>query len=312
MAEKYWRKKALLAKIEAVYGTDAAPTGAANAMLGLNVNLRPFEGRDVSREIDRPYLGARGSIPVNAHVGLDFEIEMAGSGAAGTAPAYGPLLRACGLAETVTAGVDAAYQPVSESFESATLHLNIDGILHKAAGARGSVGMVVRPSELPRWRFQTLGLWAGPADAALPAVDYSAFETPVDVSDLNTPVATLNGVDLVLQSFEAALNNQVEGRFLVNSRKILLSDRSVSGTLVVEATALAALNPFTLAQAPKTRVPLAITHGTVAGNIVEISMPTVELGRPSYGNTQGITNWTIPFTAIPSDAGDDEISITVK
>ena len=44
MAERYWKKLALLAKLEDTYGTDATPTGVANAMLGTDVSFTPLAG----------------------------------------------------------------------------------------------------------------------------------------------------------------------------------------------------------------------------------------------------------------------------
>ena len=39
-------------------------------------------------------------IPANTRVNVTFDVEMSGSGSAGTAPKYGAILKACGLSET--------------------------------------------------------------------------------------------------------------------------------------------------------------------------------------------------------------------
>ena len=49
-----WKQKVLLVKTEATYGEDAAPSGAANAILAQDVQLKPMEGADVSRDLERP------------------------------------------------------------------------------------------------------------------------------------------------------------------------------------------------------------------------------------------------------------------
>lgn len=49
----------------------------------------------------------------------------------------------------------------------------------------------------------------------------------------------------------------------------------------------------------------------VAGNIVEIEAPAVQIGQPTYGNTQGVLNTSLPLTMTPV-TGDDEIVIRVR
>ena len=57
---------------------------------------------------------------------------------------------------------------------------------------------------------------------------------------------------------------------------------------------------------------MTIVHGKTPGNIVEIASAGVEIGRPAEGQTQNIMNYTIPLMLCPSDAGNDELVITVK
>ena len=60
----FWRQKVLLVKTEATYGTDPTPTGAANAIQAIDMKLMPMEGRDQSRELDLPNMGAQSTIPL--------------------------------------------------------------------------------------------------------------------------------------------------------------------------------------------------------------------------------------------------------
>lgn len=97
------RKRVVLAKIETTYGVDSTPTGSANAILLRNLSITPIESDFVGRDLVRPYMGNSEQLPVGIRVLCDFEVEMVGGGTAGVAPAFGPLLRACALAETLTA-----------------------------------------------------------------------------------------------------------------------------------------------------------------------------------------------------------------
>lgn len=92
----------VLAKIEATYAVDPTPSGAANAVL-LNgqPTLTPMEMPSVQRDVLRPFFGNSESLPGSIYGKLELNVESAGPGAAGTAPAWGVLMRACGFSETI-------------------------------------------------------------------------------------------------------------------------------------------------------------------------------------------------------------------
>lgn len=99
-----FRRKVILAKIETTYGVDSVPTGSANAILAQDIEIEPLNAEALRRGIVKPYLGQVPAVLVGLHARLSFGVEFAGSGAAGTAPKYGPLLRACAMAETAITG----------------------------------------------------------------------------------------------------------------------------------------------------------------------------------------------------------------
>ena len=136
MASVLTRRRLILAKIESVYGTDPTPTGASNAILVRNLEIQPLVAETVNRDLVRPYMGQADQLLARERVEVSFEVELAGSGAAGTAPAYGPILKACGLSETLVTSTSATYAPVSSSFSSVTIYYHEDGIRHKLTGCR--------------------------------------------------------------------------------------------------------------------------------------------------------------------------------
>lgn len=97
------RKRIAFVKIETTYGVDSAPTGAANAVLARVSDPAPIEGDTVSRDLIRLYYGNSEQLPTAIYSKVSLEVELAGSGTAGVAPAWGPLARACGCSETVLA-----------------------------------------------------------------------------------------------------------------------------------------------------------------------------------------------------------------
>ena len=69
------RKRLLLAKTEATYGTDSTPTGAANAILVRNLEIVPLQSDIVQRELIRPYLGNYEQLLAQTRVQVTFEVE---------------------------------------------------------------------------------------------------------------------------------------------------------------------------------------------------------------------------------------------
>lgn len=304
------RRRTILAKTEVTYGTDSTPTGVANAILVRNMTLTPLSAETVSRDLVRPYLGNSETLIASKYVTIEFEVEMAGAGTAGTAPKYGPLLRACGLAETISAGTDVSYDPVSSGFESVTIYHNVDGVLHKLTGCRGNVEFTINARQIPVMKFTMTGIYNAPSDAALPAVTYTGFQTPLAANNTNTTGFSFFSYSGVLESLTLTLGNDVKFRSLIGSEAVLITDRKVSGTAVFEAP-LTATKDFFAAALASTLGTLSITHGTAAGNKFKIDSTKIDIGQPTYTDNDGIHMLSVPFVAVPSTAGNDEIEFSV-
>jgi hypothetical protein len=304
------RKRTILAKLETTYGTDPTPTGSANAILVRNMSITPLNAEVVSRDLVRPYLGASEQLIASSYVGIEFEVEMAGSGTAGTAPAYGPLLQACGMTETDGAS-DVTYTPKSSSFASVTMYYNVDGVLHKITGARGNVELVINARQIPVFKFTFTGLYNAPSDASAPSVTYTAFQTPVAANSDNTTDFELFSFGAALESLNINFNNAIQYRSLIGAEDVLMTDRQVSGQVVFEAPHIASKDFFGIALG-NTLGNLDIVHGTTAGNMVQITSSRVDVSNPSYQDQNGIQMLQVPITLVPSTSGNDEISIVVK
>ena len=307
----YWKSKTLLAKIEVSYGVDPTPTGAANAILATNVRLLPMEGQDVDRDLEQPYFGASGMIPVGLYSSLTFDVELAGSGAAGTAPAYGPLLRMCGAAETVNAGVSVEYTPITDSPESGTIYFAIDTVRHVLLGSRGSFVMTVNAQGIPILRFTFTGLFTVPTTQAKVTPTLTGFKDPLVATKANTPTFTIGGTAFVLRNFEFNLGNQVEQRLLIGYEGIEIVDRTESVKATVEAVALGTYDPFTIAK-DQTKQAIQLIHGTAAGGICTLDMTSTQQKRlTGYEQAQNVLEWPLEFTPLPT-AGDDQWTLTIS
>lgn len=129
------RKRTVLAKIESVYGTDPVPTGSANAMLVKNLNVTPIQADQISRDLIQPYLGNSDTLLTQLSVGIDFEIELAGSGVPGVAPAWAPLLKACAFGETLNTAAVTITSSTTTATVTETGHGRTNGSKVKISGA---------------------------------------------------------------------------------------------------------------------------------------------------------------------------------
>lgn len=310
MTQMYWNEKTLMLKAETTYGVDATPTGAANAILARDVRLSPMEGQDVDRMLELPYMGATGTVPTALHAKLSFKVEVKGSGTAGTAPAFGPILRACGCAEVIVAATSVTYSRVSKNHSSATIYINIGGTLYKLLGARGTCTLRVNAQAIAYLEFDLTGLWTLPIAQAVPAVtlgtQLSSF--PQVATSANTPTFTLGGTALVLRSFALNFGNTVSPRFLIGSEGVIIEKIEETMEFTVEAEPLATLNPYQLALNGTLSV-LSLVHGTGAGKICTLSVPRTQLQRPSgIEQQQGIVEWPLRGVPLPN-TGNDQFTL---
>ena len=203
------------------------------------------------------------------------------------------------------------YRPVSTGFESATIYFNNDGILHKATGCRGTFTMNCEVGQIPTLAFTMTGIYNAPTDTAAPATTYSDQATPLIFKAGNTSaVSVLGYADCCLMSVNLDIANEIVYRELVGcSKQVLITNRAPAGEVMIEAPTIAAKDYFTIANNDTTGL-LTFMHGTTAGNQVTMLAPIVDILNPTYSDSAGIQMLTLPYVAIPSSAGNDELTLT--
>lgn len=303
------RRYVVLAKIETTQFTDATPDAATDAMLVKNVNITPLRVETEDRNLDRAYFGNSEKIAVLTEGVLEFDVEMAGSGAAGTAPGWGVLLRACAFAETITASTSAAYNPISDSFESATIYCYRDGVLYKFLGAQGNVAINMAAKTIPHFHFRFVGQYSAVTDASLPASpDYSIFQQPKGSIPANTGTLTWNSYAAKVSAFSTDMQNQVSHAVWMNQETLAVTDRKPQGSITVEAVLVATHNYFS-ELLNGTLGAYTITHGTTAGNKVKVDQPKMQLADMRETTFENTLAYQFTTTANPN-AGNDEVVIT--
>lgn len=302
------RKRLILAKTETTYGTDATPAGT-DAVLVRSLEVTPLEADVVSRDLIRPYLGNSDQLLANARVLCNFEVELAGSGTAGTAPRYDALLKACGMAATIVASTSVTYAPVSASFGSCTIVYNVDGVQHKLTGARGTVTMNCELGQIPTLQFEMTGIYNAPTDTAQPAVTYSNQATPLIFKEGNTSAFQFFSYSGCLNSVSFNLANEIIYRELIGcTKEVIITNRAPAGDVSIEAPTIATKDFFTLALGSTTGN-LTFLHGTTAGNRVTFTASQVDVTQPSYTDQDGIQMLQLPYVALPTTAGNNEFSL---
>jgi hypothetical protein len=320
MARKF-RNKVLLAKIESEYGTDSVPTGAANAILTRNLSIQTMQGQTVEREVDRATYGHFQMFHTGPHTVLSFDVEAAGSGTPATPPAYGPLLRACGLAQTINTTVSVEYNPISAAEESVTLYYWQDGIQHRVLGARGSFTIGLSPGELPYFRFTFTGKRAAPTDVvSIAGVSFAAFRQPQAVNNAFTGEFEFSTyTTATLTAFEVDMGQDVQYRNVVGNESVQITDRRPGGSITLEEPLLATFDLHEFIACHDTGA-LSIRHGasepceetpTADGKVIEITAPKVQLVQPQIGDSQGIATIQMGMRFLPN-LGNDEIKILTR
>ena len=321
MATRYIRNTAILAKIESTYGTDSTPTEGANALLVSNVSINPLSAANVDRDLVRPYMGASEQLVGPANIELSFDIELSGAGAAGTAAAYGPLLRACGFAETLSASIRAEYNLVTPVADSVSIYYFSDGVKHIAKGCRGTLLLKMSAGGRPVLSFKFLGLDGGVTAASPSALTLTAFKTPTVISEPNTGDLTFGatytaatptltgGTGYPSQGIELDLGNAVNYTPLLGGESVDISQRQVTGKILLDLTAAQEVT-FMASVKANTLQSLGLMHGTTAGYKVMIFMPAAQLINLSKSEVNGKLMIGYDIRALPS-SGNDELKIVV-
>lgn len=304
------RKTVLLAKKETTYGQDASPVGSADGLLVSDLTIEPSAEllqRDYNKNSftrQAPVMGAKRNQ-------LSFKIELKGSGAAGTAPAIGKLLKACGMSEAVSEGVSVTYAPESDdaSVDSLTFYVHKDGIKHIVTGARGTWTMDLRAGKYGTLTFTFHGLFTSVVDGSNPTLSNLESTLPQIIQQASfswgsyEAVASKLDLDWGANVVASESFNATNGIYAFR-----ISDREVKGSFNPDAV-LEATHPFWGDWEDVTTRALSIAIGQSAGNICTISGPKcVNLG-PKYEDSDGVMAYNIPFLLVEDSTDDDELTV---
>lgn len=309
---KLMRNMLTLAMVQTAVGTPAAPVPGTNAMLVRTAMPSLIKGDFVERPLLRGAKGNYGALFAGPHRTIEFEVELAGSGAAGTGVKYSPLLQGASMSETLQASTSAVYAPVSTGDPVLTIFCYLDGVLFKLTDAKGTYSASLNSKGIPVMKFQYTGAYSAPTDTALPTgASFTGFTQPLTVGKVNTPTFTVGGVSACTESFEFDMGNQVEWRELINCAGARNPDRKPTAKAVIELNSVAERNWAESCRLGD-KFAIALVHGVTAGNIVQFDAPAAQINaEPTISDSGGIAMLNLSMAITPV-AGNDEFTWTFK
>ena len=305
----------VLAKKEVTYGVDSVPTAAVNGILTRNYSGKPVDMDRIQRNLDQRVFGALASVPSNERRSVSYEVEIAGSGDAGTAPAWMELLEACGMAApTLTADTDAVqvFAAPGVNASSISQYDFMSDQRRKAVGMVGNFTMDFTAGAYPFFGFNWMGLIpaTSPFDKTAPgAVDVTRFIQPVEVNTDNTEML-LDGFAAIVRSWRADAGVTTAMRNLVGKRYVRRGNHSFTSTAVIEAPDIAAKN-FIQSLRTGSLLEWSLTHGVTAGNIIELASEKVQITDITESNEDDTLMWTLAMTHTV-EGGSADLTIAAK
>lgn len=298
----------LLAKIEVTYDTDPTPAAADDAIAVENLELA-WPNEVLDRDRVRVTLSPEEPVQGRKMGQLTFDVELKGSGSAGVAADWGPLVRSCGIDETIAASTSVTYDPLSSAHESCTIYAYRDGLLYKFTGCRGTMNFSFVAGQRPMMHFEMQGHCVDPIDAALPSVTIDATKPGIVVG---TSFA-IGGYAAVIANLTVDLQNQIGPTDDINDPsgygEFKITKRDTAGSFDPEA-ALIATHDFWSDWEDGTGQALTIAVSNGSGNIATFTGTNLINRELAEGDRNGVLIYEIPFTCAYS-SGDDEIQLVM-
>jgi len=309
------RRRFFLFKQEVTEGVDPGLAGA-DAVKTTGVQCFPYEGNRVSLDYDKPNFGSSATVNVNPHMRVTFGLMMSSSGAAGTGPQWNEILQACGFNETLSVGVDAQYDAISDNISSGTgifllpQAAGVNDENHESNGMRGNMSFTLAAGAFPRFDIELIGSYVTPVEAAAVTADFTGWTDPIPPTIVNTPTVTIDGAASCLQSITHNCNNELNFENIPGCTGARIQDANFGGTMVIKAPDLTTKNFFTSLirsdDSVKTGA-VQIVHGTTAGSIIQLDYTTIHISGVQYTPINGDVGFSFNFVDV-----DNTLLITAK
>jgi hypothetical protein len=286
----------------------AESLAGADAFLAANFSFKPTIAMH-QRENTSSSLSKFSSVPGARSATIEFDVELKGSGTAGTAPALGKLLKACGFGEATVALASVTYTPASAAISSLTVAGYVDGVCKKIWGARGNVQLKLKAGEPGMLHFAFTGADFSVTDVALlsSGVSYEATVPPAFL----TAALTVDSYAALLESLSIDMGNKVELRKDANAssghKSAVITERDPKISLDPEFVLVATYDFFGKWRSGNLGALTCALTGA-AGNICTITAPKVQYTGVGDADKNGLRAVNIDGS-LGRNSGDDELSL---
>lgn len=281
------KKSALVLDLESTNGVPVNPTAAANAVAIRIKNLKiKSKVAMATRDVITGTMGNDDKLPYSHTLnGTTFGVELAASGTAGTAPAWGKLMQMSGFAETVTAGSRVEYTPIASGYRSGTIFAQQFGRLEKYFYVMAATKLSFVVGEIAGLELACEGLVTSVAAGTLGAVpNLAPWSRGLAVGAINTSKMNIGnavtyaagviagGTQFDFNSYTLDCGQDVQLLELAARQTIDIYDFKPKVDISVDLTPAQHAQMISDMKAGVT-YGLGFTHGTVAGKKVVIYHP---------------------------------------
>ena len=312
-------RQLLIAKKEVTYGTDVIPA-AVDTVWAEDVTFKPT-GQRVTPNPAKPGVGPVADHTYGEHAAFSFKIPLAASGTLGVAPAFGPILKACGWDEAISAVVGS--ESVTYSLMANPVACDSLSILwrearraHKMLGWRGRASVELGAGNRPMLACNGIGLFI-PVVAAAELVhadaNFAAWKDAKPVSNGTTTMSFGGFSDLGVREFSFEQSDNVVFVDVPGQENVTLAgERTFTGKMKVTTPPIGTLNLEALWSAG-TVSPFSLTHGVLqgAGNIVTVSGRAQVSDAPEYARDRGVDTTSCSLKLVPSSLTTDDDLVIV-
>jgi hypothetical protein len=243
---------------------------------------------------------------------LNFKAELMGpaSGAKGTTLAISPYLKACGLSETLSAGVSNTLVPISSSFQTLTSKKYEDGFTKTTLGMAGNVKFMFKVGEPIMCDFAFQGKYATHLDESMLSPTYPS---QVPLMFFGATVS-IHGSILVLDTIELDMQNEIvlsplpsdasgiDFAKIVNRRPVITFDPELVAKTDFD---------FYTKMLDGTQAAINIRVNDSNGNMFELTLPKTRFTGVTEGDRSGIRalNCNMEISSNDISVGNDEMTI---
>lgn len=309
------RRRQLAAKIEVTEGSaETLAAGDVGALI-INPSYKP-EITLLPREVVFDSLSKFRDIPGTQAGRITFRSEMKGSGTAGTAPAIGKFLKACGFGETVVAVTSVTYAPISAAIPTLTIALNsgddaASGVRRLLKGCRGNVKFMGKVGEPMFAEFEFLGVYVPPTDLA--PIGAVTYELTTEPQPILSATFSIGGYAAKIENLTVDMTNTLALRTDISQASgffsCLVTDRRPKGGFDPEDTLVATQDWWGKLKAG-TEGAMSMVIGATGGNIITITAPKVQYANVQEAERNRLMTLGVELNFNKSvSAGNDEVSI---